>query len=100
MKFNFKEYEVQDLMSKGPMRRRYNDLVERYKGYTIYSYVRGEYTRYSVEDENENIYVETDNIEEAREYVDNELANKQKHKNERSKKYAITRFFKSFRNKR
>lgn len=27
MKFNFKEYEVQDLMCKGPMRRRYNDLV-------------------------------------------------------------------------
>lgn len=23
MKFNFKEYEMQDLMCKGPMRRRY-----------------------------------------------------------------------------
>ena len=76
MKFNFKEYEIQDIICKGPMRRRYNDLVERYKGYMIYSYIRGEYKRYSVEDENENIFVETDNIEEAREYVDNELANK------------------------
>ena len=69
MKFNFKEYEIQDITCKGPMRRRY-------KGYIIYSYIRGEYTRYSVEDENENIFVETDNIEEAREYVDNELADK------------------------
>ena len=74
MKFNYKEYEIQDITCKGPMRRRYNDLVERYKGYIIYSYIRGEYTRYSVEDENENIFVATDNIEEAREYVDNELA--------------------------
>lgn len=76
MKFNFKEYEMQDLMYKGPMRRRYNVLEERYKGYIIYSYTRGEYRRYSVEDEKENIFVETDNIEEAREYVDNELINK------------------------
>ena len=34
------------------------------------------YTRYSVEDGNENIFVETDNIEEAREFVDNKLVNK------------------------
>lgn len=73
MKFNFKEYEIQDITSKGPMRRRYNDLVERYKGYNIYSYVRGEYTRYSVEDDNEKIFVETDNLKEAKEYVDTEL---------------------------
>ena len=73
MKFNFKEYEIQDINSKGPMRRRYNDLVERYKGYNIYSYVRGEYTRYSVEDDNEKIFVETDNLKEAKEYVDTEL---------------------------
>lgn len=32
MKFDFKEYEIQDMTCKGPMRRRYNDLVERYKG--------------------------------------------------------------------
>ncbi len=73
MKFNFKEYEIQDITSKGPMRRRYNDLVEKYKGYNIYSYVRGEYTRYSVEDDNEKIFVETDNLKEAKEYVDTEL---------------------------
>ena len=73
MKFNFKEYEEQDLMSKGPMRRRYDELKENYKGYLIYKYIRGEYTRYSVEDEKENIFVETDNIEEAKEFVDNEL---------------------------
>ena len=76
MKFNFKEYETQDLMCKGSMRRRYNVLEERYKGYIIYSYIRGEYTRYSVEDEQENIFVETDNIEEAREYIDKELIDK------------------------
>ena len=76
MKFDFKEYEMQDLMSKGPMRRRYNGLVERYKGYLIYKYIRGEYTRYSAEDEKENIFVETYNIEEVREYVDNELVDK------------------------
>ena len=41
MKFDFKEYEIQDLMCKGPMRRRYNDLEERYKGYLIpYSKLR------------------------------------------------------------
>lgn len=33
MKFNFKEYEVQDITCKGSMRRRYNNLIERYKGY-------------------------------------------------------------------
>ena len=53
MKYNFKEYEIQDLTYKGPMRRRYNDLVEKYKGYNIFSYIRGEYTRYSVEDDKE-----------------------------------------------
>ncbi len=73
MKFNFKEYEIQDITCKGPMRRRYNDLVERYKGYLIYSYVRGEYTRYCAQDGKDNILVETDNIEEVKEYVDNEL---------------------------
>lgn len=76
MKFNFKEYEIQDLTYKGPMRRRYNVFVERYKGYIIYNYIRGEYSRYSVEDDKENIFVETDNIDEAREYIDNELTNK------------------------
>ena len=73
MKYDFKEYENQDFMCKGPMRRRYNDLVEKYKGYLIYSYIRGEWTRYSVEDEGENIFVETDNLEEAKQYVDEEL---------------------------
>ena len=73
MKFDFKEYEMQDITCKGSMRRRYNVLEERYKGYIIYKYIRGEYTRYSVEDENENMFVETDNVEEAREYIDTEL---------------------------
>lgn len=73
MKFDFKEYEMQDLMCKGPMRRRYEYLAERYKGYLIYCYIRGEYTRYSVENEKEKIFVETDNIEEAKEFIDNEL---------------------------
>ncbi len=70
MKFDFKKYELQDLTYKGPMRRRYNDLVERYKGYLIYSYVRGEYTRYCAQDEKDNILIEADNIEEVKEYVD------------------------------
>lgn len=75
MKFDFKEYEIQDLMCIGPMRRRYDNFEERYKGYIIYSYIRGEYMRYAVEDEKENIFVETDNIEEARQFVDEELSN-------------------------
>ena len=73
MKYDFKEYEMQDLMCKGPMRRRYDNLEERYKGYLIYSYIRGEYQRFSVEDEKEKFFVETDNIEEAKQFVDDEL---------------------------
>lgn len=73
MKYDFKEYEMQDLMCKGPMRRRYDNLEERYKGYLIYSYIRGEYQRFSVEDEKEKVFVETDNIEEAKQFIDDEL---------------------------
>ena len=73
MRFNFKEYEEQDLMSKGPMRRRYDALKEIYEGYLIYKYIRGEFTRYSVEDKKGRIFIETDNVEEARDFVDNEL---------------------------
>jgi len=36
MKFDFKEYEEQDLMCKGPMRRRYDELKEKYEGYLLY----------------------------------------------------------------
>lgn len=71
MKFNFKEYEIQDITCKGPMRRRYNELKEIYHGYSIYKYIRGEYTRYSVEDENENIYIETDDFSEAKYFIEN-----------------------------
>ncbi len=39
MKYNFKEYEMQDLTFKGPMRRRYNTYVDEYKGYIIYNYI-------------------------------------------------------------
>jgi len=63
-------------MCKGPMRRRYDNLEERYKGYLIYSYIRGEYQRFSVEDEKEKVFVETDNIEEAKQFVDDELTKK------------------------
>lgn len=77
MKYDFKEYEMQDLMCKGPMRRRYDNLEERYKGYLIYSYIRGEYQRFSVEDEKEKVFVETDNIEEAKQFVDDELTKKE-----------------------
>ena len=76
MKYDFKEYEMQDLMCKGPMRRRYDNLEERYKGYLIYSYIRGEYQRFSVEDEKQKVFVETDNIEEAKQFVDDELTKK------------------------
>lgn len=78
MKYDFKEYEMQDLIYKGPMRRRYNDFKENYKGYLIYSYIRGEYTRYCAQDEKDNIFVETDNIEEVKEFIDNELVNRKK----------------------
>lgn len=77
MKFDFKQYEIQDITCKGSMRRRYNDLVERYKGYIIYSYIRGEYTRYSAEDEKENIFVETDNLEEVKKFIDENLSKKE-----------------------
>ena len=77
MKFDFKQYEIQHITCKGPMRRRYNDLVERYKGYIIYSYIRGEYTRYSAEDEKENIFVETDNLEEVKKFIDENLSKKE-----------------------
>ena len=75
MKFNFKEYATQDLMCKGPMRRRYEVLEERYKGYLIYRYIRGEYTRYCAQDDKDNVFVETDNIQEVRKYIDKELIN-------------------------
>lgn len=74
MRFNFKEYETQDLLYKGPMRRRYEVYEEKYKGYLIYRYIRGEYTRYCCQDEKDVVYVETDNIEEVREFIDNELS--------------------------
>lgn len=35
MKFNFDEYKLQDLMCKGPMRRRYDSFKESYKGTNI-----------------------------------------------------------------
>ena len=38
-----------------------------------YKYIRGEYTRFSVEDEKGNIFIETDNLEEAKEFINNEL---------------------------
>ncbi len=76
MKYNFKEYEMQDLTFKGPMRRRYNTYVDEYKGYIIYNYIRGEYSRYSVEDKKDNMFVETDDLDEAKEYIDNVLLKK------------------------
>lgn len=73
MKFDFKEYEEQDLASKGPMRRRYDELKETHGKYVIYKYIRGEYTRYSVEDDSGNMFLETDNIKEAKEFLNNLL---------------------------
>ena len=58
------------------MRRRYETLEERYNGYLIYHYIRGEYSRYSVENEKDEMFVETDNVEEAREFIDNNLNKK------------------------
>ena len=55
---------------------KYENLVERYKGFLIYKYIRGEYARYCAQDEKDNVFVETDNIEEVREFIDNELLNK------------------------
>ena len=59
------------------MRRRYNNWVEKYKGYIIYNYIRGKYTRYSAEDEKENIFVETDNLEEVKKFIDENLSKKE-----------------------
>ena len=55
------------------MRRRYDSFIEKYKGYLIYKYIRGEYTRDCAQDEKDNIYVETDNIEEVREFIERDL---------------------------
>jgi hypothetical protein len=73
MKYDFKEFEEQDLNSKGPMRRRYDEIKEISNGYVIYQFIRGEYTRYSVEDERGNVYVETDNFDEAKEFLESIL---------------------------
>lgn len=35
--------------------------------------MRGEYARYCAQDEEGNIFVETDNIEEVKDYIDNRL---------------------------
>ena len=70
MKFDFKEYEMQDLMCKGPMRRRYNDLLEVYKGYNICRYNRGEWERIGAEIIDDDLVVEADTIEEVRQWLD------------------------------
>lgn len=49
MFYNAKEFLEQDLRYKGPMRRRYDELLEIYKGYNIHRYNRGEWERIGAE---------------------------------------------------
>ena len=64
-----KEFLEQDLRYKGPMRRRYNELLEVYKGYNIYRYNRGEWERIGAEKNDDDLIVESDTIEEVKEWI-------------------------------
>lgn len=64
-----KEFLEQDLRYKGPMRRRYNELLEVYKGYNIYRYNRGEWERIGAEKNDDDLIVEADTIEEVKEWI-------------------------------
>lgn len=70
MYYKPKEYLEQDLRYKGEMRRRYDVLLEVYKGYNIHRYNRGEWERIGAEKEDDNLIVEADTIEEVKEYID------------------------------
>lgn len=71
MRYNPKDYYIQDESCKGPERRRYDDNGTKYKDYIIYKYVRGEWTRYGAEKNNELIY-ETDDLNELKGIIDKE----------------------------
>ena len=64
-----KEFLEQDLRYKGPMRRRYNELLEVYKGYNIYRYNRGEWERIGAEKNDDDLIVEADTIEEVKAWI-------------------------------
>ena len=70
MFYNPKEFLEQDLRYKGPMRRRYDELLEIYKGYNIHRYNRGEWERIGAEIKDDDLIVEADTIEEVRKWLD------------------------------
>lgn len=73
MFYNAKEFLEQDLTYKGPMRRRYNELLEIYKGYNIYRYNRGEWERVGAEKIDDDLIVEADTIEEVKQWLDENI---------------------------
>ena len=73
MFYNPKEFIEQDLRYKGPMRRRYDELLEIYKGYNIHRYNRGEWERIGAEKEDDDLVVEADTIEEVRHWLDENI---------------------------
>ena len=70
MFYNAKEFIEQDLRYKGPMRRRYDELLEIYKGYNIHRYNRGEWERIGAEKIDDDLIVEADTIEEVKQWLD------------------------------
>ena len=73
MFYNPKEFLEQDLRYKGPMRRRYDELLEIYKGYNIHRYNRGEWERIGAEIKDDDLIVEADTIEEVRKWLDENI---------------------------
>ena len=73
MFYNPKEFLEQDLRYKGPMRRRYDELLEIYKGYNIHRYNRGEWERIGAEIKDDDLIVEADTIEGVRKWLDENI---------------------------
>ena len=55
------------------MRRRYDELLEIYKGYNIHRYNRGEWERIGAEIKDDDLIVEADTIEEVRKWLDENI---------------------------
>ena len=68
MFYNPKEFLEQDLRYKGPMRRRYDELLEIYQRYN-----RGEWERIGAEKKDDDLIVEADTIEEVRQWLDENI---------------------------
>ena len=53
--------------------RRYDELLEVYKGYNIHRYNRGEWERIGAEIKDDDLIVEADTIEEVRKWLDENI---------------------------